>query len=380
MSSTKSQILVVDDDNLVLKIFRNSIDEREYEFVPAVSGEVALEYLKDPDHRIKVVVSDMLMPGMDGLELLGLLQKRHPDITRVLLTGSDDIAYISEVINQVDIFRFVRKPIQPTKLNKTLRDAVDYHEMIVAERDIMESTLAQSLDALFKILEMTNGIAYALTRHVKEYSLKLGKLINVPRLWSLEISAQMSQLGCITIPEFVLERYYWGDDLSPKETAMVKNQANIGRSILMNIPRLEHIGETIIAAHSTIDSKLYEEGDATTVHAAIIKLATEFDMLVRRGRTKEEALESITENPRSIPVDLIEAFSEIDVIQPKLTTIDLEIDKIKNGMWIEEDVKTHEGVLIVSKGYRINEAVRNRLVNFSDEGEIDHMIKVRVDR
>jgi hypothetical protein len=116
------------------------------------------------------------------------------------------------------------------------------------------------------------------------------------------------------------------------------------------------------------------------MHAAIIKVSIEFDMLVRRGRTHDEIVEIFSDPKRNLPEELIEALKDVEVIAPQTVTVELEVDKIKNGMYIEENVKTKEGVLIVSKGHRVNEAVRNRLINFSDEGSIDHLIKVKVDR
>jgi response regulator RpfG family c-di-GMP phosphodiesterase len=380
MSSDCPQILVVDDDNLLLKIFRNSLDESKFEFVPAVRGSMALELLKDKEHRIKVVVCDMLMPEMDGLELLTRIQKLYPELARVLLTGSDDIAHIAEVINQTEVFRFIKKPIQPIKLNKTIQDAVDYYDKVLADQNLLQTTLVQSVDALVKVLEITNGIAHSVSENVKAYATMLGKKIGVPRIWSLEIAAELSQLGCITIPELSLERYYWGDELTPKETGMIKGHPSIAQGILQNIPRLEHIGNTIVAAANRPDIPAFEEGDFVAIHGALIKFATEFDLLIRKGRSKEEAIETLSGKEHGFPEAIIEAMEEIELLKPKQVIIELEIDKIKSGMWIEEDVKTHEGVMIVSKGYRINESIRNRLVNFSDEGEIDHLIKVRVDR
>lgn len=380
MSPERPQILVVDDDNLLLKIIRNSLDDKHFEFVPAVGGKMALEVLKSKDYQIKVIVSDMIMPEMDGLQLLGLMQREYPDITRILLTGSNDIAYIAEILNQIGIFRFIRKPINPPVFNKTVNDAVEYFHQMAADREVVQNTLSQSVDALMKILEITNGVAFSLSQHVREYAIKLGKEIDAPAIWNLDIAAQLSQLGCITIPELILERYYWDDTLTPKEESMVRNHPQISLSILRNIPRLEHIGNTLIAASQRIDKEGFENGEAIAIHSAVIKFVTTFELLIRKGRDRDQAIEILEESKEDFPAVLIEAFKEVEVIQPKSKVIDLEIDKIKNGMWIEEDVKTKDGVLIVSKGYRVNEAVRNRLVNFSDEGEIEYMVKVRVSR
>lgn len=380
MASPKPRILVVDDDNFLLKVFRNSLNENEFEFDAAISGERALEKVKDQETPYEVIVSDMLMPGINGVQLLNTMREQYPDTVRILLTGCSDITCISEAINQVDVFRFIPKPLNPNKVNIVIRDAVKQQRLVVAEHEILQNTLVKSVDALVKILEVTNGTAFALTEHVRTYSVTLGTQLKAPKMWGLEIAALLSQIGCITIPELVLERYYWGDELTPKENAMLSNHGEVGKSIIGNIPRLEEVADVVAAANRLIDLKGFEERHLISMHAAIIKVAIEFDMLARRGKGKEEILEILSDEKRGLPPALLEALEHVEIVAPQTVTVELEIDQIKNGMYIEENVKTKEGVLIVSKGHRVNEAVRNRLINFFDEGEIDRIIKVKVSR
>jgi response regulator RpfG family c-di-GMP phosphodiesterase len=380
MASPKPRVLVVDDDNTLLKIFRNSLDETRFDFDAAVSGALALEKLRDAQTPYEVIVSDMLMPGMDGVELLRKCRESYPDMVRILLTGSGDITLIAEAINQADVFRFIPKPIRPVKLNVTIQDAVKHHHLLINERDLLQNTLVQSVDALVKILEVTNGVAFALTEHVREYSVRLGKVLNVQQRWGLEIAALLSQVGCITIPELILERFYWGESLSPKEESMIKGHGEVAKSIIVNIPRLTEVAEVVAQAARFVDFKGFEAGATVAVHAAIIRMVTEVDMLQRRGRSKDEILAVVDVNPPRYPEVLINQLKEMEFIEPHAVTVELHVDKIKNGMYIKEDVKTKDGVLIVSNGYRVNETVRNRLINFSEEGVIDHLVKVLVCR
>lgn len=379
MTNPIPRILVVDDDNVLLKIFKHSLDKNRFEFDAAVNGETALEKLVD-GASYDVIVSDMLMPGIDGLELLKRCRASYPDTVRILLTGSNDTKLIAEAINQADAFRFIPKPIEPAKLNQTVQDAVKHHQLILAEKECLQNTLVQSVDALVKILEMTNGVAFALTEHVREYALQIGKMVGAPRLWGLEISALLSQLGCVTVPELTLEHFYWGESLSPKEETMVRGHGEVARRIISNIPRLEEVSEVVACAAKPVDLKGFEAGNVIAIHATIIRFATEIDMLHRRGKSKDEILEHFKKLPLRYPKVLIDFFEGCELIATKLIMIELEVDQIKNGMYIHEDVKTREGMLIVSKGYRVNETVRNRLINFAEEGSIDHTVKVLISR
>jgi len=380
MVSNKPRVLVVDDDNLLIKIFQNAVDSTKYTVDAAVNAELAFEILKEADQPHEIVVSDMLMPGMGGGEFLHQLKKLYPETVRILLTGSSNVEAITEAINTADIFRFLQKPIDATHLNKTLRVALEQHQLLVSEKDLLQKTLVQSVSALVTILEVTNGIAFALTDHIRQYSLIIGKNLNTQKIWGLEMAALLSQVGCISVPELVLERFYWGEILSPKETSMIQNQGSVGRKIIANIPRLEEVAAVVEAANHPVDLKAYQCGDVVAKHAAIIRASAEFDILARRGRSLDEIRAHFEKAKHFYPEELLAELEKLEPIEQREAVVELGVDKIKNGMYIEEDVKNSKGMLIVSRGYRINEAVRNRLINFSEEGEIDYLIKVRISR
>ncbi len=96
MSEGKCRILVVDDDPFVAEMLAVILDADGYEVETAESGEDALtKFAAAPDTGL--VISDMNMPGMTGLELIGRIRASRPGIPAILLTGSDDVAPGEEV-------------------------------------------------------------------------------------------------------------------------------------------------------------------------------------------------------------------------------------------------------------------------------------------
>ena len=123
-----STILVVDDEPdleaLVLQKFRRQIREGEVAFVFAHDGIEALKSIEDHPH-VDLVVSDINMPRMDGLTLLGRLQEREDNMATIIVSASGDMANIRTAMNR-GAFDFITKPIDfadlETTISKTLRN------------------------------------------------------------------------------------------------------------------------------------------------------------------------------------------------------------------------------------------------------------------
>jgi DNA-binding NtrC family response regulator len=124
--SDEARVLLVDDEPLVLEGLRRSLHT---EFVAdlAEGPEEGLAKLRK-DGPYPVVVSDMRMPGMDGVEFLATVRTIAPDSIRMMLTGSSDMEVATRAVNEGQIFRFLTKPVTPETLLATLRAGLaQYH-------------------------------------------------------------------------------------------------------------------------------------------------------------------------------------------------------------------------------------------------------------
>jgi len=115
------KILLVDDDTNVLDGYRRSLG-REFFLETALGGVQALELATDRG-PYAVVVSDMRMPGMDGIQLLSKIKALSPDTSRIMLTGNIDIDTAVNAINEGSIFRFLTKPCSREAMAKALTAA-----------------------------------------------------------------------------------------------------------------------------------------------------------------------------------------------------------------------------------------------------------------
>ncbi len=101
-------VLFVDDEERILKTIRRLAHGSPFRAIFAQSGAEALELLEHED--VQVIVTDMRMPEMTGLELLREVKARYPKIIRVVLSGYTDITTLLKAINDGQIFRFITKP------------------------------------------------------------------------------------------------------------------------------------------------------------------------------------------------------------------------------------------------------------------------------
>jgi DNA-binding NtrC family response regulator len=114
-----SRVLVVDDESMVTESLRTFLSiELDIDAVAFNDPAVALEYLAS--HEVDLVISDFLMPRMDGIRFLVEVKRQHPGVPRVLLTGYADKKNAITAINEVKLFQYIQKPWD----NEHLRDVV----------------------------------------------------------------------------------------------------------------------------------------------------------------------------------------------------------------------------------------------------------------
>ena len=102
-------VLIVDDEVEILKSLSRGLHAEPYSLVFATSGMQALEAFVR-DERISVIITDMRMPGMNGLELLKQVEEISPETIKIVLSGYTQLPQILATINSVNIYKFMTKP------------------------------------------------------------------------------------------------------------------------------------------------------------------------------------------------------------------------------------------------------------------------------
>jgi len=197
-------ILCVDDDENILKGFRRQL-RGQFELETATSGQEGLELFKRKG-PFAVVVSDMRMPMMDGIEFLSRVREANPDSVRIMLTGNADMQTAIDAVNEGNIFRFLTKPCSSDELAKAINAGIEQYRLINAERELLQKTLTGSIKMLTDILSMVNPAAFSRASRLRRLVGRLAAEMKLPNLWQYELAAMLSQVGCLTLLPETLER------------------------------------------------------------------------------------------------------------------------------------------------------------------------------
>jgi len=119
-------VLFVDDEEKILRSLKRGLLDEPYNTLFASSGKEALEILKQKE--VHIIVTDMRMPEMSGLELLKTVKQEYPHIVRMVLSGYTQVTTLLTAINKGKIFKFITKPWQlEEEFKPAVREAVEYY-------------------------------------------------------------------------------------------------------------------------------------------------------------------------------------------------------------------------------------------------------------
>jgi len=148
----KRTVLFVDDEEKILTSLKRGLLDEPYKTLFANSGKEALEILQRSE--VHVIVTDMRMPEMGGLELLKIVKNDYPHIIRMVLSGYTQVSTVLTAINQGEIFRFITKPWKlEEEFKPAVREAVEYYSFQSQRNSPTEETEQHKTEHAEKVLE-----------------------------------------------------------------------------------------------------------------------------------------------------------------------------------------------------------------------------------
>jgi CheY-like chemotaxis protein len=375
-TTSKPKILCVDDEVRIIEGL-SALLRREYEVHIATSGAEGLQKLREV-RGLAVVVSDMLMPNMDGATFLHEMVKRCPDATRILLTGHAEAEAAKRAVNEGQIFRYLSKPCPAEELRGAIEAGVAQHRVVTAERAVLRETLMGCIRTLTDVLALSNPLAFGRANGIKRVAMDLSAKMGFPEFWQLEAAALLSQLGYMSISPELAEKVFYGKDLEPKEGVQVSLAQDVSKKLIERVPRLEPVAQIMATVKATDDEIAALGKGPAGIAARVLGLAMEASILTSQGKTRDAVLQIVRKRTARYGADLI---GHLDlVLQAARDDVEWREEALRDlraGMTVLQEVRNPQGVMLVPVGFEVTQSFLDRLGNFPAEF-LEQKVKVGV--
>jgi response regulator RpfG family c-di-GMP phosphodiesterase len=364
----KRRVLFVDDDPNALSGFQRALRGR-FEIDIAHGAQHGLQALT-AGMPYAVVVSDMRMPVMNGIQFLQRAREVAPETVRMMLTGNADLDTAMEALNEGCIFQFLCKPCPQPLLAKALAAGAAQYDLIVGERELLEKTLRGSVKVLTDVLALVNPLAFSRAMRVAEIVRQIASRTQWQDAWKFELAALLSQLGCVTLAPETQEAMYRQQPLNDVDQQRVAAHPQVARDLIAHVPRLGEVAEMIARqreVYKTVDAPQGEPArDQVTAGARMLRVALDLDAMLVDNVAYEDALARLRASEGLYDPGLLLALGgleELSHVGHEMTRV--AVDDLSLGMVLQEDVRTTNGLLLIARGQTITNALLQRLANFT---------------
>ena len=374
------KILCVDDEQNVLDSIKRQL-RKLFTIDIALGGKAGLDMIASQG-PYAVVVSDMRMPEMDGVQFLAAVNQKAPNTVRIMLTGNADQQTAIEAINQGHIFRFLNKPCSSEAMAQAIEAGIEHYRLVTAEKELLEKTLRGSIKVLTDVLSLVNPAAFSRASRAKDWVIKICSHMDVKHAWKIEIAAMLSQIGCVTLPPDTVEKMYHNKDLTEEELQMVDAHPSVGEGLVQNIPRLEEVAKIIACQEYRFDgigpSQNGLSGEDIPLGGRVLKVALDFDTLKSKNRSNIEAFLELRTHASWYDPRVVEALEHSIHDDTTVELQEVRVSQLDSTMVLAQDICTTSGLLIVAKGQEITPVLKDRIKNFSRKSRIQEPIQVYV--
>ncbi len=343
MKEEQHSILVVDDDPYVLESVSTLLRTFGFAVTTCDNADRAIQTIQQ-DH-VDVVLTDVKMPGMTGVDLLGMIRRFDPQVPVILMTAYAELDVAVDAIKK-GAFDFITKPYNADHLVHTIEKAVKYTDLIRMERDYkmeledtVRSRTRELSEALLMVKNMSKELISRLTVVAEYRDTTTGAHINRIGLYSNKIAEELSlspgfveeitfassmhDLGKIGIPDYILLK---ADRLSEPEFEIMKTHTVMGEQILRgsSYPAIQLAASVALNHHERFDGGGYPRnlrGAQIPIDGRIVMLADQYDAMrsdrpYKKGFTHREVCEVLTRgDDRTLPShfdpDVLQAFSRL---------------------------------------------------------------------
>ncbi len=280
-----SRILVIDDEDVIRGLVAEILESGGHDVTSAESAERALDLLEVSDFDL--VVSDVIMPGLSGLELLEAVRARRASLPVVLVTGAGTYDTLSQALTR-GAAGLVTKPFAHADLLAAASDALD--RATRSRDELRERLLAPTLaSALANAIEARDEYLHGHCERLASLAVRMAELLGLPpdEIETVRLGAILHDVGKIGIPDRVLLK---PGPLNAEERKIVETHPEIGDKLLEPLDLLEEARPIVRHHHERWDGDGYPDrlaGDAIPLGARIVAVADSIEVMSARQLYKQ---------------------------------------------------------------------------------------------
>jgi putative nucleotidyltransferase with HDIG domain len=294
------KILVVDDEEAIREVISTLLDAQGFQCTTCWNGRLALDaFRKD---SFDLVLSDIVMPEMDGLKLLAELRLDDPDVPVIMVTAMHDISIALEAI-RAGAYDYILKPFEKDQLYLSVRRALEHRrlvlenrtyqsdlEQLVAERtqqlsialQDLEQSYDYTLEALGGALDAKDAETEGHCQRVTAFTITIAKAMGLDKALLRHIArgAFLHDIGKMGVPDQILRK---PGPLTADERGIMRRHCDIGFAVLERIPFLKEAAEIVLSHQEFFDGTGYPrglKGEQIPLGARIFAVADTLDAMI----------------------------------------------------------------------------------------------------
>jgi response regulator RpfG family c-di-GMP phosphodiesterase len=373
-TAKQDKILMVDDEPNVLSGYQRTVG-RSHPLTIAEGAAAGLAAIQSAG-PFAVVITDMRMPEMTGLEFIASARASAKESVFMMLTGNADQQTAVDAINCGQIFRFLNKPCSPQQLDQAIRAGLRQYELVTAERILLRDTLTGTIKLLADALEMANPFLASIQTTVKKFHLELCTALGIARDWQMSVAAALCLIGLVTVPGLKKEAGLTDEAL---ELA-----ATLGHRLITKLPRLSPVAEMILHQRDPgplpLDFKSPPPQMTELIGARLLRICVDLALEQSRSGSITAALGNLKSSGSYDKrlISALESSTRTESAGAVWVVKKLAIQDLEAGMEIETDIVTSDGKLILSRGQQLSEIGVACLRNHASRGTIGDAVHARV--
>jgi cyclic di-GMP phosphodiesterase len=278
-------VLVIDDETVVRNLMVEILKRAGYQTIGAASAGEALSLLDTLE--LGLVVSDIVMPGLSGFDLLDEVRSRRPSLPVLLVTGSGTEDNLQEALAH-GAAGLIVKPFTQAELRQRVSDVLDRARS--GERELRERFVAPALtQAVAGAITMRDDTTGGHVQRLAVLAVRLGQAINMPlhELETVRLGACLHDIGKIGIPDRVLLK---PGPLDLEEKTLMRSHTVIGDRLLASVDELAAAREIVRHHHERWDGTGYPDGligEAIPLAARVVSVADGLEAMSARRPYRE---------------------------------------------------------------------------------------------